>query len=100
MIIESYFLALFFSLCIAMMRATIDVVHQASLRSVKRFSRLLANTGATMASRRVYGLWRDGRSDSFSVNRGYPFAFNCASFAAINARMSSDISRSFSHCSL
>jgi len=26
--------------------------------------------------------------------------FNCASFAAINARMSSDIFKSFSHCSL
>ena len=26
--------------------------------------------------------------------------FNCASFAAMNARMSSDMSSSFSHCSL
>ena len=26
--------------------------------------------------------------------------FNCASFAAMNARMSSDMSKSFSHCSL
>jgi hypothetical protein len=28
------------------------------------------------------------------------FAFNCASFAAMNARMSADMSSSFSHCSL
>ncbi len=28
------------------------------------------------------------------------FAFNCASFAAMNDRMSADMSSSFSHCSL
>ncbi len=28
------------------------------------------------------------------------FVFNCASFAAMNARISSDIFSSFSHCSL
>jgi hypothetical protein len=30
----------------------------------------------------------------------YSLAFNRASFAAMNARMSSDMSSSFSHCSL
>ena len=34
------------------------------------------------------------------LSRLYSFVFNCASFSAINARISADISSSFSHCSL
>ncbi len=39
------------------------------------------------------------RADGGMLRR-YPFTFKVASFAAMNARMASDISRSFSHCSL
>ena len=35
-----------------------------------------------------------------ATRSNHSFFFNCPSFAAINARMSSDIARSFSHCSL
>jgi len=41
-----------------------------------------------------------GRTFSLPRKRRQPFTFNVASFAAMNARMASDISRSFSHCSL
>ena len=36
----------------------------------------------------------------FNVVHFYSFVFNCASFAAINARISADISSSSSHCIL
>ena len=44
---------------------------------------------------------RDGtRVLAGNLERTHPFDFNFASFAAMNARMSSDIPNSLSHCSL
>jgi hypothetical protein len=46
---------------------------------------------------------RSIRATGYSVratNAPYSFAFNCASFAAMKARISSAMSSSFTHCSL
>src|SRR5215813_1434102 len=49
---------------------------------------------------RVSGLPESGHRWAVYEYTPYSFAFNCASFAAMKARMSSAISSSFSHCSL
>src|SRR5262249_54075056 len=47
----------------------------------------------------VSGLPESGHGRAVHENTPYSFAFNCPSFAAMNARMSSAISSSLSHCS-